>query len=230
MGFSVCRLGLEGVLGFFVFVALVSASGALSPGPLFVATVNHALRGGGRVGWVIAAGHMAFELPLVLGISLGVLALVNEPLIRFYIGVLGAAALIGFGALQSADSLRKLRSEEAEIDGGGLRLSVGRGRILFQAFLIGLLFTGLNPYFLIWWFTIGLTLVVEGFALASLAGVFLMYVFHVWLDYLWLGFVAHATAAGSRFLRGRAVDLISFVLAMALIGLGVWLLASVLLT
>lgn len=219
---------MEGVLGFFVFVVAVSASGALSPGPLFVATVNHALKAGGRVGWVVAAGHTAFELPLVLALSLGVLSVVEAPFVKLVVGLLGAAALIAFGTMEAISSIRRLRSEGNERRGGDEDVKVRWGRGLWQAFLIGFLFTSLNPYFLIWWFTIGLTLIVKALTIASITGILLMYVFHVWLDYAWLGAVAHTSAAGSRFLNKRRVDLISTALAAILIGLGIWLLTTIL--
>ena len=58
-------------------------------------------------------------------------------------------------------------------------------------FLIGVIFTGLNPYFILWWLTVGAQLILISLEFAALAGVVFMYLCHVWMDYAWLIGVAH---------------------------------------
>ncbi len=54
-------------LGFIVETILVSASGALSPGPLSAAAVSVGAMGLGPLGGLLVAlGHTVFELPYVL--------------------------------------------------------------------------------------------------------------------------------------------------------------------
>ena len=56
----------------------------------------------------------------------------------------------------------------------------------------GLAYTGLNPYFIVWWLTVGARLILLSFdVFASAAGVVFMYVCHVWVDYVWLTVLAH---------------------------------------
>ncbi len=209
------------VIGFFALVVVVSASGVLSPGPLFVATVGYALRGGGRVGWLVAAGHMAFELPLVFLLSLGAVGISSEPFIRLVVGFLGSAALIVFGVLQTLSSIRGFRSPGTGGGHGEVKVS---GNVYWQSFLIGVTFTALNPYFIIWWLTVGFSLIVAALELASYLGIALMYVFHIWMDYAWLGFVSHTVSAGRRVLDERRLHLVSGILSAIIIALGVFLL------
>ncbi len=57
-------------LDFLATVVLLSASGALSPGPLFLAsTLSH--KHGGQVGIECAIGHTLVEFPLVIGLTVG---------------------------------------------------------------------------------------------------------------------------------------------------------------
>jgi len=217
---------LEELLSFFFLIVAISASGALSPGPLLFATIDSALRDGGRVGWLIALGHTLFELPLVLAIALGVWSLIEIPLVKLIIGVLGSAALIGFGAAGIRSSMKKLRGLEIESAKSPKTSSRFKGSWPLRSIMIGLLFTGLNPYFLIWWFTIGLTLIAEAIRLASILGVFIMYVFHVWLDYACLGLVSHATAIGCKPLKPKHLNMVSLTLSSMLILIGFWILYS----
>jgi threonine/homoserine/homoserine lactone efflux protein len=63
-------------------------------------------------------------------------------------------------------------------------------------FLIGLAFTGLNPFFVVWWFTAGAQLILIALEFMSFTGVILMYVCHVWMDYVWLITTAHLVKLG----------------------------------
>ncbi len=210
-----------------MLVVVVSASGALSPGPLFFATIEASMKTGRYTGFAVAAGHMVFELPLVIAIGLGIWNFVNDPVIGRAIGFFGAAALIAFGVIQLRSALRNMRGKSR--DSG----KASQGRIkgisnpgLFAAFLTGLAFTALNPYFLMWWFTFGLPLILEALKYGALYGILLMFAFHIWLDYAWLGLTGYATAIGSKFLKEKYLNAISIALALIILLWGVWMLES----
>lgn len=205
-------------------VVIISASGALAPGPLLVATMNVSLRAGRYAGFMAAFGHMVFELPLVVAISFGIWSFINDPAVSFSIGLVGAIALIVFGILQARSSLRSISTKEEKINGDPQsKLVLGR-RGFSAAFLVGLLFTGLNPYFLTWWFTVGLTLISEAIKMGAITGVFLMFAFHIWLDYAWLGAAGYATATGASFLKPRQINILSLALAVMVAAFGILLL------
>jgi len=216
---------LEGLLQFFFMVVLISASGALAPGPLLVATLNVSLKAGKYAGFIAALGHMAFELPLVIAISFGVWSFINSPQISFLIGAVGSIALILFGLLQVRSSIKSISTREGIVkDDPQTKLTLGRSG-LSAAFLVGFLFTALNPYFLTWWFTVGLTLISEAIRIGALTGVLLMFMFHIWLDYAWLGAAGYATTTGTRFLKPQQINLLSLALAVIVILFGIMLLA-----
>lgn len=216
------------LLELFIYVVLISSSGALSPGPLTVATVRYSLEHGRKVGLLISLGHMVFELPLVIAISLGIVPFIYDPLIRFSIGLAGSIALIFFGLMEVYSFLKNLRqSNMLSDDMNGKSDSLLKGGGMIQAISIGFIFTSLNPYFIAWWMSIGLTLIISCLTYASLVGVLLMYFFHVWIDYAWLGFISYATYSGKRFLKSIHIRILSLALSIIIIFLGVYLLTSV---
>ncbi|MCD6235666.1 MAG: LysE family transporter [Thaumarchaeota archaeon] len=93
-------------------------------------------------------------------------------------------------------------------------------------FIIGFLFTALNPYFLMWWFTIGIPLISEAIKIGALYGILLMFAFHIWMDYAWLGFAGYAAAAGSKFFDKKARIILSIALAAIILAWGAAMLGS----
>lgn len=224
--FRLIEASLE-LLQFFFLVVFVSASGALAPGPLLFATMNVSLRAGRYAGLAAALGHMAFELPLILAIAFGIWSFIQDPGISFMIGIVGSAALIAFGLLQVRSSIKGLSGGDNPGDSSQV-LPLARGTGLLTTFLVGLLFTALNPYFLMWWFTVGLPLISEGVRMGGLAGILTMFGFHIWLDYAWLGAAGYATATGTRFLKPTQMNLLSLALAISIILFGALLLTRTL--
>lgn len=184
------------LLNFIVTVVLVTASGALAPGPLFFAAVSHGTRSGAKGGLAFSVGHTLVEFPLVLLLALvfGEVAseVAGEPVVRLSTGIAGGLVLLTFGAMQIRHFLTS-KSETPEYGGVTSR----------NPLLLGLAFTGLNPYFIVWWLTVGSTLVVYALSFGSLLGVLLMYGSHVWIDYAWLIIVAYFARVGTKIVGTR---------------------------
>lgn len=173
------------MLNFAATVILITASGALTPGHLFFVTVSHGARSGAKSGLVFSIAHTLVEFPLVTLLACGLLTVANEPIVKLAVGVAGGMVLLVFGAMKIRDSLTfKFDNTKSE--------RVASRNLL----LIGLAFTGLNPFFVVWWLTVGANLILLSFEFASLGGVVFMYVCHVWMDYVWLTSVAHFAKRG----------------------------------
>jgi len=184
-------------------VVLITASGALAPGPLFFMTVSQGARSGAKSGLafsvahtlieftlvksglVFSLAHTLIEFTLVMLLALGLLTVGSKPLIRLYIGVAGGIVLIAFGGMQIRDSFRSKFEENRATESGTRKL-----------FLVGLAFTGLNPFFIIWWLMPGAYLILLSLDFAYLTGVMLMFICHIWMDYVWLTSVAHFSKKG----------------------------------
>lgn len=91
-------------------VILLSASGVLSPGPLFFANLFYGSKEGVRSGIKIALGHTFVELPLILIISLGLIGfsfiILEDEGLRI-IGVIGGVAIIIFSSSHINGIIRK---------------------------------------------------------------------------------------------------------------------------
>lgn len=178
-------------LTFAATVIILSASGALAPGPMFFVTITHGTRNGTKTGIVFAIAHSIIEFTLVMLLALGLLSVANEPTVRFAVGAAGGAALVVFGAMQIRSSLHETDQTNTST------------RTTRNLFLLGLALTGLNPYFIVWWLSIGANLILISLEFAGLAGVVFMYVCHVWVDYAWLTLVSGFAKRGAKILKKK---------------------------
>jgi threonine/homoserine/homoserine lactone efflux protein len=172
-------------LNLAVTIILVTASGALAPGPLFFVTISHGAKSGAKSGLLFSIAHTIIEFSLVMLLALGLVTVVNEPIIKRIIGAAGGIVLLIFGIMQIRGSVKSTlgQSEKREIKTRNL-------------LLLGLLFTGLNPFFIVWWLTVGINLILLSLEFASLGGVLFMYLCHVWMDYIWLISIAYFAKKG----------------------------------
>jgi threonine/homoserine/homoserine lactone efflux protein len=197
------------ILNFAVTVILITASGALAPGPLFFVTLSQGIKSGTKSGFIFSVAHTLVEFSLVMLLALGLLSVASEPVVRLAVGVAGGVALLVFGVMQIRGSFSS-KIGEKELG------SKANRSLLF----IGLAFTGLNPYFIIWWLTIGANLILLALEFAGLAGVVFMYVCHVWVDYVWLMLVANFAKRSAMILRLRWYRVLMAVFGLVLIYFG----------
>jgi threonine/homoserine/homoserine lactone efflux protein len=179
------------LLGFVLTVVLLTASGALAPGPLFFQTLSQGTKTGARSGLIFSVAHTIVEFTLIMLLALGLFAVKNEPVIRTVIGALGGVVLIVFGLYQIISSLKKKEITQKQVTSS------------HRLFFIGIVFTALNPYFIIWWLTVGSTLILRALEIAALAGVVFMFLCHVWMDFVWLTTVSHCAKKGVNALGSR---------------------------
>jgi len=169
---------------------IVALSGALMPGPLLTLTVGEAARRGFWAGPLIIVGHALLELGLVLLILAGVGVWLHRPLVLGVVGVGGAGLLwwMGLGLLKAS------RHGHLEID--------PKGASGLNPIVAGVLMSAANPYWLIWWLTIGLGYVMFSMKYGWL-GVALFFAGHILADFAWYTLVAAAVAQGRRFISDR---------------------------
>jgi threonine/homoserine/homoserine lactone efflux protein len=175
------------LLDFVATVIVVTASGALAPGPMTFGILTYGSKGGARSGFSCAIGHTLVEFPLVLALALGLLAAASQPMIKSIIGLVGGVGLIGFGGMQIYQTAKSKAN---------LVNAFGTRSLPASSLVLGLALTGLNPYFILWWLTIGSILVVQALAFAAIIGVLIMYVSHVWMDYAFLTALAYFSKKG----------------------------------
>jgi len=200
------------LIEFAISVIVISLSGALGPGPLLVANIMEGTKGGAKSGVKCAMGHTVIEFPLIILLSIGLLTVINSQVLDI-ITLLGGIALISFGFL----TLKGIKKNQ----------KIGnRKNKSNHPLYIGILLTGLNPMFIIWWLTIGLKLISEALIFASLIGVLLMFVLHIWIDYAWLTGIAYLAKKGRNILNNKIYGKILLIFSIIFMILGAQIIFS----
>ncbi len=198
------------LIGFIVTIVLITASGALAPGPLFFATVTHGTKTGAKGGLIFSISHTLVEFTLIMLLALGLLTIANEAIVKLVIGVVGGAALIVFGLLQIFFSFK-------QNSGGQKNYMTSFPRLFFM----GIILTGLNPYFIIWWLTAGAKLIILSLEFAAFAGVIFMFICHVWMDYVWLTSIAYFAKKGTNALALKWYKALIIIFGLILVYFGI---------
>lgn len=197
---------------FLLSVILISLSGALSPGPLLFTNLSNASRWGWRGGFWLSVGHTFVEFPVILLIAFGLSFLFYIPGFHVGLAIAGGSVLIVFGAFQVREATKSVEDVE-EID-------LAKDKPTRHPILIGFLFSALNPFFIVWWFTAGAKIVLDALLFAALAGVIIMFLSHVWIDYVWLMGTAWLTNKGTNLIGTKGYRVLNATFGVLLILFG----------
>ncbi len=202
---------MEALVPFAATVAAVSVSGALAPGPLLAAGIALGMRGGGmRAGVLLAIGHAAVELPLVIALGAGIMPLGSVAGAHATVSALGAAGLFAFAAIHARSTLGSRRRAT------GQYLTGTRGALVTGAAL-----SAINPFFWAWWATVGLKLVTDSTDILSSWGPPALFALHIPMDIVWLAVVAALARRGSTVMQGRVRRATDIALVATMAGIGV---------
>jgi len=206
------------IFTFIATVVAVTASGALAPGPLFFTNITHGTKSGAKGGLAFSIGHTIFEVSLVVVLAVTLQTVIElQPTIKLVVGVVGGTALLAFAFLQIRAALTTKSDSEGK-----------SGVPSRNPLLLGTLFTGLNPYFILWWLTVGITLIITALEW-SYAGVLIMYVSHVWMDYAWLIGTAYLAKKGTDLTGRKGYRILMVIFGLVLVYFGVNFIISALL-
>jgi threonine/homoserine/homoserine lactone efflux protein len=160
---------------------VVGLSGAVSPGPLLAVAIVHSAKKGYMVGPWVSLGHSLVEAVLVLALVLGLAPILGSKEAGAVVGVVGGVMLIliGVGVVRESRgaSLSDLMKDR--------RVKIGSSTLL-----AGIIATVSNPFFFIWWVTIGNAMLLQGIKIAQLVGVLVFYFFHISSDFAWYSLVS----------------------------------------
>ena len=192
------------MLGFLLSTVAISLSGVMAPGPITAATLAAGARSR-HAGGLIALGHAVIEMPLILLLSAGIGSFLESSTARVGIGLAGGMVLLFMG-VQLLLSLRKPGMSSA-------------APVQRHPLVIGVVLTAANPYFLVWWATVGLALATQAMAFGALMlGLFA--IVHWLCDLGWLEVLSVAGFKGSQVFGRRAQTVVSAVCGVVLVGFG----------
>ena len=205
--------------GLFVTALIVGYSGALTPGPIFTYVVAESARQGHTVGPRVVLGHVLLEVALVIAIALGIGSLLASPVATIVIGLVGGAMLLWMarGILTGVFSGRLSLSLQAERP---VRRSGG-------PVLAGAVLSISNPYFVLWWATVGLTYITAALRFGAL-GLGVFYAGHALSDLTWYWGVSGLEGAGRRYVNQTMYRAVLGVCGIFLIGLALYFIVEAL--
>ncbi len=215
---------MDSVAGIGITSFLVGLSGAMMPGPVLTVTIGETaarLRSGtpgamGRAqtrgalaGPLIVLGHGILEILLVAAVVLGLGKLLILGPVIGTMAFLGGAVLtwMAWGMFRSVGSLSLRTGPEQE-----------KRR---HPVLSGILTTLSNPYWIIWWATIGLSYIAISLR-QGVTGLVSFYIGHILSDLVWYGSVSLTLAMGRRLLTDRTYRGLVTACAVLLLGFGLY--------
>jgi len=169
---------------------IIALSGALMPGPLLTATISESSQRGFIAGPLMIAGHAVLELALVIALLAGLAPFFQMPVV-FVASALGGAAILlwmAFGMFRGLPSLT-LSWE-------------GKQKRLKHPMISGILMSVSNPYWIIWWATIGLGYILYSWQFGPW-GIAFFFAGHILADLVWYSFISAAVAGGRHLLTDR---------------------------
>jgi threonine/homoserine/homoserine lactone efflux protein len=205
---------LEVITNFYLFLAsvlLISLTGVLMPGPLFAVTLEKASKS--KIsGALISVGHGIVEFPLMFLIFFVLSQFEIPNLVQVAVGLIGGA-LMAFMGVQTFRNRRK--QETASVN------------VKRESVLAGIYTTAANAGFILWWLTIGTTLILNA-QLFGLLGFSIFAGVHWLCDFSWYTVAALLIFKSQRFWTQRTRIGITLFCAAVFIGFGAYFIGSAL--
>jgi len=176
----------------FVTALLVGFSGAAMPGPLLTVTIGESVRRGFIAGPLLMVGHALLEILLVLLLVWGAVGLLLAEQVQSIIALVGGAFLIYMGWTMCRDARRGRVSLQLTPDDGEA--------VSLHPVVAGILVSLSNPYWSLWWATVGLAYITTSMTW-GMTGLLVFMSGHLLADFIWYGLVSGAVAGGRRFLN-----------------------------
>jgi threonine/homoserine/homoserine lactone efflux protein len=186
-------------------IIVTSLSGVMAPGPMFTMTLAKSYKSP-WAGAQVSLGHAVIEVPLILLIYFGIAQFFQQIVVQLVLSVLGGGMIIWIGI-----GMFRTRKEVAR----------GSKNTSYSAFMTGILMSVLNPFFLVWWVTVG-SLLLMTFLEFSPQGLILFIAVHWLCDLVWLSLFSFTVYKTRTFLNQRLQEWIFIVFSVALLYFGGW--------
>jgi len=197
----------------FITSFIIAFSGAMMPGPLLTVTISESARQGGWAGPKLIAGHAILEIALIVAIILGLAPLLQNETFFIIVAIAGGGIMIwmAWGMFRSLPQL-KLDSEAHTKKQNNIYLS-------------GILMSLANPYWIIWWATIGLGYIISSLEYGAL-GIILFFIGHILGDLVWYSSISFAVGKGRSLFTQKVYRILVASCATFLVAFAIWLIYS----
>lgn len=179
------------LISIFWLSFLVALSGAVTPGPMLTMTVRKVYREGFLAGPLLVVGHSLLEALMVLVLMAGLRPLLVNKYTVFLVSLAGGVFLLWMAWPMLKETMEELSFE-------GKAAASRELPTLFTGILVSLS----NPYWFIWWISIGAALLYSSNRL-GFGGLVSFFSGHISGDFAWYGLVSLLVFKGKDFLHSR---------------------------
>ncbi len=197
---------------------VIGLSGAMMPGPVLTATITQSLRRGFQAGPRIVLGHALLELAVLGLVIAGLGPWLRRPEVLGPLGLAGGALLVLMG---SQTALTARSAAERGLAATRDAAAATTASVLSGPEVSGILLSLSNPYWLLWWATIGLNYAALALNRGG-PGLAAFYAGHISSDLVWYSAVAAAVAAGRRVCPPLVYRIALVLCGLALVALGAY--------
>ncbi|MBP2636624.1 MAG: Lysine exporter protein [Firmicutes bacterium] len=202
----------------FTTAFIVGFSGAMMPGPMLTVTISETPRRGFWVGPQMVLGHSIVELLLVVCLAGGFTYYLQQPIVIGSIGLVGGVVLLwfGWGIYKSAKSGDvSLDFSEKETN------TASTNKKLMHPWVSGVILSLTNPYWSLWWATVGVSYVIVAMNL-GVTGLIMFFTGHILADLLWYALVSFIVDSGRNLISDKIYLGVLKLCAAFLVVLGCW--------
>lgn len=209
----------------------IGISGAVSPGPLTIVTIQQSIKNGFFVGPVMAIGHSILEIFVVLFLALGLVNFAQDnQVVENIIGVVGGVVLLVMGRglilLKADEGLLSLASDPTVQSDSSI---LTKYKIWINLGWLSVVVSVTNPYFIIWWLTIGAKIINDGLGSGPI-GVSAVYFGHIMADFAWMILLSMIFSSGKNWITLKIQNIINRVCGFLLVCFGIYFLYSPIVT
>jgi threonine/homoserine/homoserine lactone efflux protein len=195
---------------------LIGFTGAMMPGPLLTVAITETVRRGRRAAIMLIVGHALLEIVFIAAFFVGLRQVLGNGPVRVAVSLAGGLFLLWMGYGACRDALDKATT---------IDLTASGDRPLYGPIVDGVVTSLSNPYWTLWWVTIGASLVLQALRIGPL-GLVAFYIGHEAADLTWYGLVIAAVGRGRRFITAGSYRAILGVLGSAVAALGLYYVAT----
>ena len=211
-------------LGIVSLSFITALSGAVTPGPMFMLVVSGSLKNGKIAGPLIVFGHLILESFLILLFFWGLKPLLESAHATFFVGILGSVLLTLMGLRILRDALHLKVSGKNDMLSSNSRSFETKAKYFSHNLIVsGILSSGSNPYFFLWWLGNGYPLLLGSISIAGTLGFLAFLIGHASADFLWFSFVSYSIHKGRAFLKRKILQAILLCSGIFLISFAVYL-------
>ncbi len=197
------------MLPILLSVVVISFSGVMMPGPMFAVALAKSYKSAWAGTWM-SLGHAVIEVPLILLIYFGFAHFFQSTGFQLFLSIAGSAMIVWLG-IDMFRARKKVVSQGKDLP--------------YNSFTAGIIMSASNPFFLLWWATIGWMLISRIVPYGT-SGLTALIIAHWLCDLIWLTLVSNVVYRTHALWGQKLQEGIFIACSALLVGFGVWFLIS----